>query len=188
MRTRTLVIIGVSVLVLLVLGLGVFIAFSKKEAPAPTGTQANPFVFTPTDTNAGTVQQRALYTANGTKVTVPDFAKDAPSTVIGQSSDDVQLDLTPYPEYMPGTPYPTHEFDVVFNQRTSEFVVTLNQEPLGHARTAAEAFIALKLGVTPADLCAFTITITVPYSVNERYGSYGNLGVSSCTGAVTLPK
>lgn len=187
MRTRTLVIIGVAVLLLLVTGLGVFIVLSKKDTPTSTGAQANPFVFTPTDTVAGTREQRVLYTATGTKVTVPDFAKDAPSTVIGQAADDIQLDLTPYPEYQPGTPFTTHEFDVVFNQKSSEFVVTLNQEPLGHARTAAEAFIALKLGVTPKDLCAFTVIITVPYSVNERFGSYGNLGVSACAGSVSLP-
>lgn len=188
MRTRTLLIIGIAVLILLAGGLGVFILLNKKDATSSQTPQANPFVFTPTDTSTGTTPQRTLYTTNGTKVTVPDFAKDSPSTVIGQTADDVQLDLTPYPEYQPGTPFPTHEFDVVFNQKNSEFVVTLNQEPLGHARTAAEAFIALKLGISPKDLCAFNVTITVPYSVNERFGSYGNLGASACTGAVSLPK
>ncbi len=187
MRTRALIIIGVSVLVLLVAGLGLFIALHKKDTSVQTGTQANPFVFTPTETNSATAQQRALYTTNGTKVTVSDFAQQASSTLIGQTPDDIQFDLTPYPEYEPGAPLQRHEFDVAFNQKNSEFLVTLNQEPLGHARTAAEAFIALKLGVTPKELCAFTITILVPYEVNEYYGSYGNLGVSSCAASVTLP-
>lgn len=187
MRTRTLLVIGIAVLILLAGGLGVFILLNKKDAPSSQTAQANPFVFTPTDTGTGTTPQRILYAANGTKVTVPDFAKDAPSTLIGQTSDDIQLDLTPYPEYEPGTPYPHHEFDISFNQKDSEFLIVLNQEPLGHARTAAESYLALKLGLSIKELCAFKIRVAVPLNVNERYGGYDNLGVSACTGAVALP-
>ncbi len=187
MRTRTLVIAGVAALILLAGGLSTFILLHKNDAAPASNTTGNPFVFTPTESSAGTTQQRVLYAADGTKVTVPDFAQNAPRVVIGQTPNDVQFDLTPYPEYEPGTPYPQHEFDISFNEKDSEFLIVLNQEPLGHARSAAEAYLALKLGVSAKELCGFNVRVAVPYRVNERYSTYSSLGVSTCAGSVNLP-
>lgn len=187
MQTRTIIIIGISILVLLALGIGAFFLFGMKGQVTETPANTNPFVFTPNGQQPQQTNKRVIYARGGTQVTVSDFAEGKTSTVIGQTVDDIQFDLTPYPEYVPGTPYPSHEFDVAFNQKTSEFIVTLNQEPLGHARIAAEAFLKSALGVTDKDLCALNVTITVPRTVNERFSAYANLGPSTCEGAAKLP-
>ncbi len=189
MYTRTFIVIGAIVLLVAILGGAAFLFLGKKAPAEQATTTNNPFVFTPNTNNTQQTAQdrRIIYARDGTQVTLPDFAKGTKSTVVGQTPDDLQYDLTPYPEYVPGTPYTTHEFDIAFNQKTSEFIVTLNQEPLGHARIAAEAFLKSKLGVTDKDLCSLNVTIAVPYDVNERFADYKNLGPSTCPGAAKLP-
>lgn len=187
MQKRALIIAG-SALILLVLigGIVLFLFLKKQEVPEATNTE-QPFSTTGSSVSGATAQKRTIYTRSGATMTVADFTQGKPVQQIGQTPDDTQYELTPYPEYSLTTPYIEHEFDVAFNQKTSEFIVVLNQEPLGHARLAAEAFLTRTLGVTPKDLCGLNITITTPFSVNEVYGSYNNLGPSQCEGAVTLP-
>ena len=184
MHTRTAIIIISVLAVILLVGGALFVLLYSKQPATPSSQQ--PGVFFPGgQTTQGPT--RTITTLQGTQVTVQDFTEGATSVPVSSDPADVQYDLTPYPDYVPGTLYPTHVFDVAFDQSTSEFIVLLNEEPLNRARLAAEAFLASKLGVTTKGLCELNITVSVPLSVNERYANYNNLGPSSCEGAVVLP-
>ena len=185
MHTRTAIIIVSVLAVLLLAGGALFVLLYSKSPAATPPTQQPGVLFPGGQTTMGPT--RTIATLEGSQVTVPDFTQGATSVPVSSDPTDVQYDLTPYPDYVPGTPYPTHVFDVAFNQSTSEFIVLLNEEPLSRARLAAEAFLASKLGVTTKGLCELNVTISVPLSVNERYANYNNLGPSSCEGAVVLP-
>jgi hypothetical protein len=122
-----------------------------------------------------------------TAMTVPDFTEGKPSVALSDDSEDLQYDLTPYPDFEPGKPYPEHAYDVQFNEKDSSFIVTLNVEPLGSARLAAEAFLREALQLSDTALCAASIAVGVPYSVNQSLSSYQNLGLSFCPGSYPLP-
>jgi hypothetical protein len=183
--SRIVIIVG-GLVVLLLLALGAWFLFAPEPVTPSEGTPTNPFggVLGGTETPRGS---QHILTRSGEDAVVTSFTDGAPATPISIDPTDLQYDLTPYPDYVPGQPYPTHEFDIQFNSKTSEFLVTLNQEPLGHARIAAEAFLRTTLGVTNEALCALNVTIRVPYTVNETYANYRNLGPSTCQGAVKLP-
>ncbi len=129
----------------------------------------------------------AIYGTDGSVITVPDFLSEKPSQQVSEDADDTQYDLTPYPEYVPGEPYPTHPFDAAFNTKNSEFLVTLNQEPIGEARQQAESFLREELALSNDQLCGLNSLVIVPYEVNPQYAAV-NLGFSFCPGAVKLPR
>ena len=81
----------------------------------------------------------------------------------------------------------TPAFSILYAEEGQSFSVSLNEEPLRESRTAAEAFLAEALGVSPETLCALTYTVGTTVSVSETYGSYTNLGFSFCPDAVRLP-
>jgi hypothetical protein len=150
----------------------------------------NPIIF-PTASTTGTPSTSPSYTRqllgiDGSTLTVSDFTAGKPSQQVSDVEGDVQYDLTPYPEYVLGQPYPTHSYDVAFDQLSSQFIISLNEEPLGKTRLAAEAFMRQILGLANSQLCNIRFLITVPSQVNEQY-SATNLGISSCPGAVPLP-
>ncbi len=188
---KTSVIIG-SAVVLVLLGIAVlaYVLLSQGQSTgtvptSPTGT--NPFGSLTDGTSGATVTTRTIETADQESVDVPDFTTGKSSVQIGEGATNLQYDLTPYPDYEPGKPYPTHAFDVQFNQEGSQFVVTLNEEPLGASRLAAEAFLRDTLELTDAQLCTLDILVGVPYSVNEAFSAYQNLGLSFCQGSFRLP-
>jgi hypothetical protein len=189
MKTR--LIIGIAA-VLVLLGIAV-LAYVLISANAPDGTVpttpsgSDPFGSLTDGTSGAVTPTRLVPTREGKTVAVPDFTAGKSSVQIGDDAADVQYDLTPYPDYEPGKPYPTHAFDVQFNGIGSQFVVTLNEEPLGASRLAAEAFFRDTLELTDAQLCTLDILVGVPYSVNESFSGYQNLGLSFCPDAFRLP-
>jgi hypothetical protein len=188
-RNSILMVVGAIVLLIVAAGILAFLFLRPENEPAPPqNTGGNPFGFSTTGTEPSTgAAVRTIYSRQGEPVSVPDFTEGKESQQIGASESDVQFDLTPYPPYNPDVPYPTHAYDVQFNQANSEFVVTLNEEPLGSARRAAETFLRNILGLTDTEFCALNIVVGVPYSVNESLSYYQNLGLSFCPQAYPLP-
>lgn len=186
MQQRILIILVVLIVLTLVGGGAWYFLAMRTAGPSAPNVPVNPFGFTGTGTEAPRGTETVM-ARDGSTVPVTAFTEGASSVPISADPSDVQYDLTPYGEYVPGQPYPVHEFDVQYNRTTSEFIVTLNQEPLGHARVAAEAFLRNILGVTDSTLCALNVTISVPYTLNPTFAAYQNLGPSTCPGAVKLP-
>lgn len=77
-------------------------------------------------------------------------------------------------------------FQIVYFPEDSGFIVTLNAEPLGEARRAAEDALRARLGLSDTELCKLRADVGTTYSVNATYAGK-NLGLSFCPGAVTLP-
>ena len=188
MKARVMVIIALGLLVLGVLVIGyVFLSMNRSsEGPQTNPQTGNPFGF-PLGGNPGESKpMRTIYSLQGS-LTVPDFTIGKESIVLSEDQEDVQYELTPYPEYEIGKPYVEHAFDVQFNERESLFLVTLNQEPLKASRLEAEAFLRTELELSDAQLCELNTLVGVPYSVNQTLSNYQNLGLSFCPNAYPLP-
>jgi hypothetical protein len=80
----------------------------------------------------------------------------------------------------------TAPYRISFNTEAQLFSVTLLSEPLGEARTQAEAQLASLLGVSPEMLCRLNYTVGTLGYVSEFYGGR-ELGFSFCPGSVKLP-
>ncbi len=186
-KTSTLVLVSLALIVAGILVLAyVFLSTQVSSTPVPYENPSNPFGGITSGSQEGTVE-RVLIAKDGTEVTVSDFAKDKPSVLLGETPNDKQFDLTPYPAYELDTPYQAHAFDVQFNQLDSVFVVTLNEEPLGASRLAAEEFLKSTLNLNESKLCTLATHVGVPFSVNESLSVYENLGLSFCPQAYPLP-
>lgn len=192
---RTILKIAAVVIVLLVVAGGIFYFLHRSSGTAGNGgTSTNPFgtlggTQTPggTGTTATSTPQQTIYTSAGKAVSVPAFTADKSSVPLSNDSADLQYNLTPYPPYTPGQTYPSHQFDVQYNSKTSVFIVTLNEEPLSSARLGAEAYLRDLLKLSNKQLCTLNVNVTVPYEVNPQYADYKTLGMSFCSGAAVLP-
>jgi hypothetical protein len=196
MKKITIIIVIFIALALLVAGVFLVIASHPANPVSSSGTSTNPFGFASGNSNEETSasstnsssKEISIQTNSSSTVAVPDFTSGKTSVPVGTNADDVQYNLTPYPPYTPGKQFPTHQFDVQYNNVGSQFIVTLNQEPIGEARTAAENFMEETLKVPAMQLCSLNIDVSVPYTVNQEYSQYENLGLSFCPGAVALPE
>lgn len=188
MKTRLMIGSALALIVLGILALAyLFLSGARPEDTAPDAPSGgNPFGFPSGSISGEAGQTRTLDSAGGT-VTVPEFTEGKEAVALSSETGDLQYDLTPYPEFVPGTPYPAHAFDVQFNGLDSTFVVTLNEEPLGAARLKAEEFLRATLRLSDAQICSLNITVGVPYSVNESLSAYQDLGLSFCPEAYPLP-
>lgn len=189
-KTSLIQIVAAVLLVLVAIGilLALFLRPST-DTGTDTATSSNPFGFSTGTGTTGTATEPTfvITAAGGEAVKVPDFVAGRTSTQIGATPDDVQYELTPYPAYDPSAPYPTHAYDVQYNAKGSQFVVTLNEEPLGASRLSAEAFLRDTLDLSDVKLCTLNILVGVPYSVNPSLSYYQNLGLSFCQNAFPLP-
>jgi hypothetical protein len=78
------------------------------------------------------------------------------------------------------------EFNIFYDSTANAFTIGLLQEPLGAVRHHAEVYLESTLGLSKTDICALNYYVGTTYTVNEKYDA-GNLGFSSCAGAVVLP-
>jgi hypothetical protein len=186
MKPRIALLIALTLLFAGACVIGYVILVEQQATPEPVPQGTNPFASATTGSNTG-ASTRTLVTDTGT-LTVPDFTRDAEPVPLGDTAGDVQYALTPYPEYEEGMPYPSHPFDIVFNELDQQFVITLNEEPLGATRIAAEARLKDMLRLSEPELCALSVIVGVPHQVHPTYATYANLGLSFCDGSVQLPK
>lgn len=172
------------ILALVVIG-AVWYALTPKPASAPaqnaqSGNQ-NPFgqssgyVSATTTTAAGSSGSLMIAPASGAAIAVPDFTKtnqppgaDAASGYQVAGSD-------------------TSSFQILYYPGNSGFLVSLLSEPLGAARTAAEAALRATLKLSDAQLCSLTVDVRTSADVNSVYAGR-NLGLSFCPGATKLPQ
>jgi len=186
-RTLLLIILAVIIVIGVLFGVA-YVMYRPSVSQTATSTPVTfPSSGTSTTTSSVGTGGVVIYAKDGSSLRVPNFTKDAPSQQVSSVQDDVQYTLTPYPEYVPGQPYPTHSFDVAFNQIGSQFLISLNQEPIGAARTDAESFLRSTLQLTDTQLCSLNTLVTVGDDVNAQYSAI-NLGLSFCPGAVPLPQ
>ena len=189
MNRSSLVMVALAFILLIVAAGIILFLFLRPAGESETpATSGNPFAFSTTNVEPGTgAAIRTIKTRQGEDITVADFTTGKDSLQIGMQASDMQFDLTPYPPYDPDVSFPLHQYDVQFNQANSEFIVTLNEEPLGSARLAAETFLRSILDLPDAQLCELNIVMGVPYSVNESLSHYQNLGLSFCPQAYPFP-
>lgn len=187
MRNTTLISIAGGLIILGILALAfVVLSYTRNVSPLPTDEET-PLFPVPHEEVPGTGATRTIQ-ADGESLVVPDFTEGAPVVQIGSDPADVQYDLTPYPEYQEGMIYPTHDFDIQFNERDSQFIVSLMTEPLGAARQAAEQRLRALLNVSDETLCTLNVVVGVPHGVHPQLATYQNLGLSFCPGALPLPQ
>ncbi len=77
-------------------------------------------------------------------------------------------------------------FQILYFPEDNGFIITLNAEPLGETRRAAEAALRLRLGLSNAELCKMRADVGAPFSVSSMYAGT-NLGLSFCPGSTQLP-
>ncbi|MBY0310309.1 hypothetical protein K2Q16_04155 [Patescibacteria group bacterium] len=80
----------------------------------------------------------------------------------------------------------TAPYIIQYIAQTGDFTVALTREPLGKARSEAEAYLTERLNITPADLCQLRHSVSVPANISAEYTSQ-ELGFSACAGSVALP-
>lgn len=182
-KQRLYIVIG-AVLVLVAIGVFVAVMYLSNKAPEgsdPATGSTNPFgqMLTPggvSGTGTGTV---TISTESGESVQVPDFKKGREPLT------------TPNGNYynLYGPEYSTEgfTFSVQYGEMDSQFLVMLISEPIGSARTDAEAYLRNLLSLSDQELCELNIDISVTPDVNEAYSQYSDLGLSFCRGSVTLP-
>ena len=184
MRRPFLILIA---LFLLIAGVAfaVVLFFQKEEAPAVPG----PVTF-PTggmQESLGTREPRMVIAGReGTSFSIPDLTKDpgtAPEPYVA-----TQYILAEYCLSEEGcTNAEAGEgFRVVYEERDQSFDVLLLAEPLRETRAKAEQYLALKLELTPAQLCSLNISVGTINAINGFYAGE-ELGLSVCPGAVQLP-
>lgn len=176
MSTRLSLIAGI---VLVVLALGIlFGAYtliqSGKVGVAPVDQDPDPFVPIGSGTTQSVEATVPLTLADGTVVAIPDFSKtEQPPAASATNGYQVAGSADA-------------EFQILYFPLDAGFILTLQAEPLGETRRAAEAALRQELGLPDAQVCQLTIDVGVPHSVSTVY-SGRNLGLSFCPGAVPLP-
>ncbi len=175
------------VIAILICGIGAFLWSTK--APKNIDNQNNSTGLFPSNTsNSNTTSNKllAIKTRSGNTFTVKDFTEGTAGQQVSETPGDIQFDLTPYPEYVPGQPYPSHAFDIVFNKLNSEFIVTINSEPLSSSRKQAGLYLKNLLEISDSQLCELNSVVTVGNELSEQF-SATNLGFNNCVNAVQLP-
>jgi hypothetical protein len=85
----------------------------------------------------------------------------------------------------PGLPYPS--YSIIFVEKNSGFIISLEEGPLKSMRLIAEEDFLEKVQLSKTDACRLNYEVMVPRSLNERLSGQ-NLGFSFCPGAVALPE
>ncbi|MES2225180.1 MAG: hypothetical protein V4480_00015 [Patescibacteria group bacterium] len=169
----------------ILLVLGVLFALRTSNRNPATPSVGNPFSGSLSSSTAPGTQQGviSLRARDGSAISATDVT--AGKTPLPASSD------TYYDLVHNGMDTYGNEddpFAIQYAAKSSSFIVSLQEEPLGKSRLSAETFLRSTLNLTDAQLCELDITVAVTQAVNEQYASMGNLGLSFCPGAVTLPE
>lgn len=163
--------------ILLILSVGILVGayffLQRQVVSEPAGsTGVNPFGSLVSEPVAsGTV---AITLTDGSTVTIPDFSTTEQPEAASETNGFQVAGAA------------DSSFQIVYFPQDSGFIVTLNKEPLGEARRAAEDALRARLGLSNEDLCKLRADVGTTYSVSSAYAGK-NLGLSFCPGAVTLP-
>lgn len=174
--------IVISVVLLLLIG-GAIAFFLLRETPVQGPDSSNPFGGLSGDNPGGTpITNYDIVGADGEAYPVPDFraGKDPIAGIDGNYYDLVHT----------GGPLFGDEGDrfyIQFDETNSSFTISLVTEPLGESRLLSEDFLRSTLKLSDSQLCKLKVNVGVPRELNQIYGSYENLGLSFCPGAVPLP-
>jgi hypothetical protein len=179
---KILIILGI-ILALLVIVLGVRAIFFHPPATQPGPKNQDPFGFsssTPsTATNPGQSNKTLLLKlGDGSVVSVPNFidpsqpswATPSQLLVAGDPAEDFLI------TYIPADS----------QSSLPEFIITLQNEPLGATRLEVEDVLRNKLRLTDKQLCLLNVSIETAPGLSETYDGR-QLGLSFCSGAVKLP-
>jgi hypothetical protein len=78
-------------------------------------------------------------------------------------------------------------YRISYNLAGQSFLVALLHEPLRAARTAAEADLLARLGISALEACRLRLLLVVPAEVNAVYAGK-NMGLTGCAGATDIPQ
>jgi hypothetical protein len=170
--------IAIGIVLLLVLAsIGLFFVRNVlNPTSAPNATSTNPFG--PGVNSATTSSTLQLKLGNGGEVAVPDFTKKpqpawATTNQYSVSGDPTASYLITYvPADSHGGP--------------SEFLISLQSEPLGATRLQAEQALKRETNLTNSQLCMLDVRVTTQPGLSDIYDGE-NLGLGFCPGAVQLP-
>jgi hypothetical protein len=126
----------------------------------------------------------------GTPIAVRDFLKATTTTEDPQNKGTYYLAGSLgycLPDGSCPSGAPADDFKVVYYAGPQSFTIALTKEPIGLARTDAEAFLEQSLGVGQDQLCALSYYVGTDVHVNAFYAGK-NLGFSFCPGATALPQ
>lgn len=184
MSTKSVIVAAGIVLTLAAIAIGAWVAIQlyapEPSAEAPSGVGSNPFGFNvPAPTPNAPLGERTLRTRGGESIEVRDFAAGLTPTSFNNG--------TYYTLYGPEFTAEGFAFSIQFNEADSEFLLVLLAEPLKDARSAAEVYLGNTLALSNAELCRLNVRVVVGPNVNDQYAAYGNLGMSFCADAITLP-
>jgi len=177
MKWAAIILLVLGSAIFLWLGYYLFLGQIKQDTGAVPTTPTNPFGFSvSTTSSSGTL---VVSGTDGASYAVPDFTKqDQPvwaneSTgyqVAGSDDGDFLIVYTAPDSF--GNP--------------AQFLVSLQVEPLGETRLAAEAELKNRLKLSTEDLCALDIQVWTGIEINEAYAGR-DLGLSFCPDATVLP-
>ena len=180
MKKALILTIGILVLGIIILG-GVLLLqnASRKGTQAPPST--NPFGFANGSSTQASQQNQGMLPiklSNGSQVSVPDFTKQPQPTwattneylVSGTPTDDYLI------TYVPGDS----------NGSPAEFLITLQNEPLGNVRLEAEQALRKMTGIPDSELCLLDTRVLTQPGLSDAYDGK-SLGLSFCPGAIQLP-
>jgi hypothetical protein len=189
---KHLVWVGMGVLIVIGIAAAALLLFSGKKTPVTTPTPVSTF---PTVGTGGTPNNPAvggsieLATNDGKTVTASDFLHNG---AVGKDPNNPTL------SYLVGSigyclgdgTCPAGEagkgFVITYDSKDQLFNISIEQEPMGANRIAAETVLLRRLGVSKETMCRLKYYLSVPEYVNERYAG-PNLGFSFCPGATVLP-
>jgi len=174
---RFLIIFSI-LIALVVVGVLIFIFVSKPSTPEPTNQsqQEDPFgVVTGSGSNSGMVPLKLdtgaiVYTQPFVPEEQPDWAGPSGYQVAGTNESAFLITYI--------------EPDAYGSQ--AQFLINLQEEPLGQNRKDAESALRNSLRLTDSQICELDVQVWTAPGVSDVY-SGRNLGLSFCDGSVKLP-
>lgn len=175
---QALVIMAGTVLLLAAIGILVgayfFLGTKQPSEETPEPVTSNPFGTLSSGTTVTPTETISLSLADGSTVQIPDFSKTEQPPAASEANGYQVAGAA------------DSRFQIVFFPLDSGFIISLNEEPLGEVRRAAEAALRERLTLSDAELCKLKADVGTVYSVSSTYGGR-NLGLSFCPGSVPLP-
>lgn len=176
MKRAALILLVLGALILVALGAYLLLVPKTSDAPVSPGAGGNPFGFSAGGTTNETL---SLTLDDGSTVVVPDFtsieqpewaSEAAGYQVAGNADADFLI---------------TYIAPDTFGSQ-AQFIISLSSEPLGEVRKKAETALKARLQVSESELCKLDVQVWTSADVSLAYAG-GDLGLSFCPGAVTLP-
>lgn len=170
----------------------VFLFASPAPEPSPSGTVtlpgSGPAPLASSTPSGG--QAMIITNQDGKEVVVNDFLHNG--TTIPDTVNPGRYLLAGNLGYCPSSSQECQttssgNFNAYYESGTQSFVISLTDEPIGHARLVAEQFLLKTLGISDLEMCTLKYYVGATTYVNEQYGGK-NLGFSFCPGATKLPQ